>query len=200
MLAELDISAMAIPDFVAGFVYGLTGDNNLTEIEACYQGGTVMEQEIVTGIADIKHGGTDYYIQAGLQFALAATQIPVALNTCEGMGDDLAAIEAWASIFKDPAALAKKLALHYARHKGAIQTDIQSLEADWDADLYFKAGEDLADIATLAIGPIQESLEADAFDCGLDSKKDADFLAGFIYGFTGNDHKEYMEGCFKDTP
>jgi len=30
---------MAAPDFVAGFIYGMTGDNHLTEIEACYNGG-----------------------------------------------------------------------------------------------------------------------------------------------------------------
>ena len=30
------IDAMTVPDFVAGFVYGMTGDNHLTEIEACY--------------------------------------------------------------------------------------------------------------------------------------------------------------------
>lgn len=31
--------AMAVPDWIAGFMYGMTGDNNLTEIEACFQGG-----------------------------------------------------------------------------------------------------------------------------------------------------------------
>ena len=63
---------MAAADFVAGFMYGMTADNNLTEIEACYQGGELMAQEIETGIADIKKGGVDNDIQAGLQFALAA--------------------------------------------------------------------------------------------------------------------------------
>ena len=93
---------MAIPDFVAGFVYGMTGNNNLTEIEACYQGGELVGQEIEQGIADIKLGGTDHDIQAALEFALAATQIPLSLKTCENMGDDIQAIEDWASIFKNP--------------------------------------------------------------------------------------------------
>ena len=30
---------MAAPDFVAGFMYGMTGYNHLEEIEACYTGG-----------------------------------------------------------------------------------------------------------------------------------------------------------------
>jgi len=37
-------------DFVAGFMYGMTGDNHLTEIEACFQGSELMYQEIDTGV------------------------------------------------------------------------------------------------------------------------------------------------------
>jgi len=200
MLANVDITALAIPDFVAGFVYGLTGDNNLLEIEACYAGGEVMETEILAGIADIKIGGTDHDIQAGLQFALAATQIPTALHTCEGMTDDLNAIEKWASIFKDPAALAKKLAFHYARHQAEIKTDISTLTSDWDTQKYFDAGKDLADLATLAIGPISSGLEAPGFECGLTDAMVADLVAGFMYEMPGSSKTitaEYMETCFK---
>ena len=66
MITSLDLTVMAIPDFVAGFIYGMTGDNHLTEIEACFQGPDLMYREIEAGIADIKHGGTDYDIQAAL--------------------------------------------------------------------------------------------------------------------------------------
>ena len=59
-------------DFLAGFVYGMTGDNHLTEIEACYTGGELMAKEIETGIADIKKGGWNNDTQAALNFGLAA--------------------------------------------------------------------------------------------------------------------------------
>jgi len=36
MLANTNGSVTAGADFVAGFMYGMTGDNHLTEIEACY--------------------------------------------------------------------------------------------------------------------------------------------------------------------
>jgi len=71
------------------------------------------------------------------------------------MGDDITAIEAWAQIFTDPARLSATIAKHYAFHKGEINADIATLEADWDATNYFKAGDDLADLMTVAIGPIQ---------------------------------------------
>ena len=83
-----------------------------------------MASEIQTGIADIKKGGTDNDIQAGIQFALAALQIPQALHTCENMDTDIASIEEWASIFKNPAALASKVATHYALHRKQEQSDI----------------------------------------------------------------------------
>ena len=91
-----NISVMGAADFIAGFVYGMTGDNHLTEIEACYAGGELMAQEIETGVADIKKGGWNYDTQAALNFGLVALQIPQALNTCENMDEDIAAIEAWA--------------------------------------------------------------------------------------------------------
>lgn len=37
-------------------------------------------------------------------------------------------------------------------------------------------------------------------DCGLNQTKIADFMSGFIMGFTGNDHKAYFETCMIDTP
>jgi hypothetical protein len=99
--------------------------------------------------------------------------------------------------------LARKLATHYALHKAEITTDIGSLENDWDAGNYFDAGKDLADIATLAIGPIQSELTADPVSCGdftLNTVEVADFLAGFVHGFSGHDHKAEFETCFHDTP
>jgi len=38
------------------------------------------------------------------------------------------------------------------------------------------------------------------FDCTLNAKEEADFLAGFIFGFTGHDQKAYLESCYHDTP
>ena len=64
------VTAMA--DFVAGFVFGMTGDNDLTGIEACFQGGELMYQEVDTGIDRIKMGGWDNDVQAALEFGLVA--------------------------------------------------------------------------------------------------------------------------------
>jgi len=47
--------------------------------------------------------------------------------------------------------------------------------------------------------PIPAVGDAQCADFTLNTVETADFLAGFIKGFTGNDHKAEMETCFKDT-
>jgi len=181
-------------DFVAGFVFGMTADNHLTEIETCFTGGELMYHEIEAGIADIKKGGWNEDVQAALEFGLVALQVPGALKTCKGMTDDLTAIEQWAAIFKNPTELAATVSKHYLFHKSEIKADIAALESDWKAQLEFKAGKDLADLLTLAIGPIEVD------EANLPPVIAVpDFTAGLIEGFTGNDHRAELEGCMTDV-
>ena len=90
-------------------------------------------------------------------------QVPHALKTCESMGDDITAISEWAAIFKNPKELAATVSKHYLIHKKQIKTDVGALEADWGQGLYFRAGVDLADLMTVAIGPIVEDASFLAF-------------------------------------
>ena len=109
------------------------------------------------------------------------------------MDQDISAIESWAQIFTDPAKLSATLAKHYAFHQSEIKTDISTLETDWTAKEYFQAGEDLAALMTVTIGPIENSNSvADA----LKDKDAADFVAGFIYGMTKDNYQTEIESCY----
>ena len=187
---------MGAADFVAGFVFGMTADNHLTEVEQCFTGGELMYHEIEAGIADIKKGGWNEDVQAALEFGLVALQVPGALKTCKGMSADVKAIEQWATIFTNPTELAATVSKHYLFHKTEIKADIATLETDFHAHSMFKAGADLADLLTLAVGPIEVS-EANMPP----ANAVPDFTAGLIFGFTGNDHRSEIDGCMTDiTP
>ena len=54
--SAVEIDALAVPDWIAGFVFGLTGDNHLTEIEKCYTGGKDLVSDAEKALADIKSG------------------------------------------------------------------------------------------------------------------------------------------------
>lgn len=106
------------------------------------------------------------------------------------MDEDIQAIEQWAAIFKSPTELFKTVSKHYLFHKSEIKADIAALETDWQAHSMFKAGTDLADLLTLAIGPIEVD------EANLPPVIAVpDFTSGLIYGFTGNDHRSELEGC-----
>ena len=57
--AENALSVKAAADFAAGFVFGMTADNHLAEIELCFTGGELMFHEVDAGIADIRKGGLE---------------------------------------------------------------------------------------------------------------------------------------------
>ena len=153
-----------------------------------------MYHEIEAGVADIKKGGWGEDVQAALEFGLVALQVPGALKTCKSMTTDIQAIEQWAAIFKNPTELFKTVSKHYLFHKTEIKADITSLETDFHSHLMFKAGADLADLLTLAVGPIEVN------EANLPPVIAVpDFTAGLIFGFTGNDHRSELEGCMTDV-
>lgn len=148
------------------------------------------------GIADLKHGGWDFEIQAILEFGLAALNAPIALKTCEGMGPDIHAIESWATIFKSPAELTATVTKHYALHRKAIKADIATVKSDWAANEFFACGKATADLLTLAVGPIVVPTQTPM--PGMPIKAPYEFGTGFIYEFTKVNNLTAMEVCYND--
>ena len=70
------------------------------------------------------------------------------------MGDDWAAIQAWATIFTEPTKLAETVGKNWLLHKRTIKADITKMETDWTAKSYFDSGIDAAMALTEAVGPI----------------------------------------------
>jgi len=115
------LDAMAVPDFVAGFVFGMTGDNHLTEIEACYQGGTDVVSDVQKAVTKIESGS---YIAGFAEIGLIINEFPSTLTTCKNMDDDIKAIESWATIFTEPEVLAKTLSKNWLLHRRTIKDEL----------------------------------------------------------------------------
>ena len=112
-------------DFVAGFMFGMTDDNQLTEIEACFNGDELNYDLVKDGIAEIRDWSWEedllhFYVVVAQQFGLAALQIPQALSTCKGMDEDIAAIEQWAQIFTNDDQLISTVYKNYKINRGEI--------------------------------------------------------------------------------
>merc|ERR1712166_625215 len=191
------VSTQGLPKFIGGFVWGMTGENHLEEIEACYQGGDMMFHEIEFALSELHKDGWDSEVQAILEFGIVALQIPESLKNCKNMGDDLAAIKEWASIFTNPAELSETIAKHFALHRKQIKADIADDKAHWAAAEYWAAGATTADLATTAIGPIKPHYpEMETAIFGFDVMEVPDFIAGLIYGFTGDNKLDEIDACY----
>ena len=149
---DLGLDLMMLPDLAAGFVYGMVGDNKLTEFEACYSGVAPLEQYLMAALKDVE---AFHLIKAMKQFELFVYNLQTDVAPCENMGDDIQKIEQWAQIFKTPKDLLTNATKHYLLHRGDITTDIASIKTDFGAKSYFKTGKDAADLLTVLVGPIQ---------------------------------------------
>ena len=142
---------MAVPDFIAGMVFGFTGDNDLTEIEACYAGGASTVTDAKTLLQELECGD---YFHAMILGTKLWEEVLASMATCEGMGDDLARIGAWATIFEQPVRLSETAGKNYLLHGRAFKKDIAAEETDWSTGNYFNAGIDTADALVLLLGPV----------------------------------------------
>ena len=182
---------VAVPDFVAGFIYGMTGDNHLTEIEACYQGGEQIVSDSQTAISDFTSGN---FFQGIKDAGTVWNEVGASLTTCEGMGDDIQAIESWATIFTKPTELASTVGKHWLFHGSQIKADFAKEQSDWAAKSYFDAGKDIADALTLAVGPIETTEEAN-----IDLMPEVEFIGGLLYGLIEDNHLDQVQTCLKDA-
>lgn len=159
MYLESPIPGGFINKVLAGFIYGFTKGNHLTEIEACAadveSDAPEVHQEVMKAISDFKAGGWDNDVQAVLELLLVGLQLGQVFKGCKGMQDDIQAIEAWATNFTDIKGLVPTLTKHFLFHKAAVEADIATLKADADAQHWFKTGKDAADIVTILL-PVQE--------------------------------------------
>ena len=142
------------------------------------------------------------------------------------MDEDIAAIKAWAQIFKDPVALAETIGKRWLFHGMAVKADIAKEQVDWHDEHYFDAGDDTAAALVELLGPIESIHYAhahldythgvdhaygyghDSFTHGLDHSYDHDTYTHGLdhaYGYGhdslthGLDHDTYTHGLDHDT-
>ena len=119
--------------------------------------------------------------------------LPDAVKTCEGMDQDIAAIEKWAEIFHHPVQLVELVNKRWLFHGTEIKEAIKQEQEDWAGAQYFNAGNDTAAALVDLLGPINPSQ-----DDGLPPLNAVnDFAAGLIYGLTGHNHLVELQGCLK---
>ena len=92
---------------------------------------------------------------------------------------------------------------NFADNVTAAYAHVKILSDDFDAGNYHGLGQAAAALCKLGL-PLETAEEVGMVgdkDCGdftLNTTIIADYLAGFMHGFTGHDDKAEMEACFAD--
>jgi hypothetical protein len=199
-LAALAASTNAI-DFngsvqlVAGLMDGLIGKNDLPELQQCMQDDQALVNDINTAISDFEQGSVQSII-AGVQEGMKiAGEFPTALADCQNISDDINAVEAYFAQFKDVKATAEKIFKNVLSNFRGIESDISTLESDYDSSNYFQAGEDMAQVFIDTLGPIEQNMKATIPVTVVNAEQ---FLAGFVNGMVGHNDLPYIQECMKD--
>ena len=147
------IDAKAPFEFLGGFLEGMIGDNHLDEVYTCE-----ADAEVILTNADkaFKKLENHDFEGAITYFYEIAGALEITVSDCIDIGDDIQAIKEWSKIFDDKTKLIENITTHMLIHRKQVEDDIHAAKADWSAANYYKAGEDAADLVTIALGPIEQ--------------------------------------------
>ena len=188
-------------DFLAGFIYGFTGNDHKAYFETCFKDNQEFENDICEVAYDFSTKDNQMVLQGVKKVLGDMPELKTFTEGCPDAKADFDTTAAWFKYWKAQGEM-KVYSTAYKNvvsHMDEIKTEAKQISTDYDAKDYYKVAADVSTIAKLAL-PVQ-TLGGVKEDCLalMNTTTAADFLAGFIYGFTGNDHKAYFETCFKDN-
>ena len=150
----------AIPDFTAGLIFGLTGDNHLHEIQHCMKVDQPIIDQAISALDDFKH----LHAISGLKHIGAIFwELPNAFDACSDMDADIAAIEDWSQIFHHPIKLTNTVSGNWLKHGTKIKKDIAKQQKHWKNGDYYEAGDKMADALVELLGPIKPKHSLESF-------------------------------------
>ena len=147
---------VGVPDaeaFLGGLIYGLIEKDDLPEIQKCMKNTDVVAAEVKKIVTEMSAGTLDAIIKGVQDLATLIQQMPEDLSDCENIQGDVTKIEKWAEQFVTPTGLGK-IVENVMANWSSIQTDIATIQTDIQGSKYKDAGEQTADIITLAAGKI----------------------------------------------
>lgn len=84
-------------EFIAGFIQGMVGNNDLPAIKSCMTDEKEVQAEVQKVVEDVQSGDITSYIDAAKTLITLSKEIPSALSDCKSISSDVDNIKQWAS-------------------------------------------------------------------------------------------------------
>ena len=158
-----DLSANAMPDFIAGFIGTMTGHQYQADLEECYishSGDTVLplptlDTAVQTSIGMMRKGTSVGDLIAAPMFLYMIAELPKSLTACGQVPtivqDEVTILESLAG-FLHPVELGKNLTVNYISNKAKIEENAKNVPTFWDSGDYLKSGQSLGTLMTTLLG------------------------------------------------
>ena len=156
--AQPMISAPQVIEFMDGLFFGLTGKEELTEIQKCMTHIPEVADQITAAIADFEKKDLADIIKAIGEVGTIIQNIPTDFEDCQSsaLQGDIQRIEKWGQIFSDPKQLVEVVTMNVLKNYSKILADIGKIPDDFSSGDFKDAGDEIADIMVDAIGPIPQ--------------------------------------------
>jgi len=109
---------------------------------------------------------------------------PTLASCSSGVQDDLKQIADWAQIFTQPAHLLERAGKNWLVYHFQLHHDMKAIANDWNTEDYFHSGVASADFVTKLL------------TAGLPTGAVAEFVAGFLYRFVGDNNLTEVKECW----
>ena len=153
-----------VEQFLAGLVTGLVQEDDFTKIQTCLVDAYGLERQIQTALGDFMKGDLQDILKGVKEMGAILSEVPADLGDCKAMSGDIARIESWAQIFKDPKALVSSVVKNVLTHGPAIAGDISKTVSDiGNADMT-NAGVDVADLLVLTLGKVPAAVDPETLE------------------------------------
>ena len=200
---DFKVNTTIIADYLAGFMNGFTGNDDKSAMEACFMDNQSFETDVCEFVADFRTKD-NRKVMEGLEKVLGdLPELNHFLDSCPAqVQSDKKVVSDWYAYWRGQGEM-KVYQTAYKNLVGnfdQIKTIANGIADKYDAHDYYGAAADASTIAKIALPvPSGELGDVKCADFELSTIIIADYIAGFMHGFTGNDNKAAMEACFQDN-
>ena len=113
---------MSVPNYIAGFLYGLTGDWELATIEDCYSESSDLISIIDKFIYDVRHKNLVGAYRKMKKFRRNLDDVAPA---CKGFKEDLKLMGDWWELWAEPGELIQTAEINMIRNRKDIMRDVE---------------------------------------------------------------------------
>ena len=183
--------------FLGGFMLEILKLEKVPDFMTCGINAVIMAEEVnwIMKYASAKDIGFTTKLIVGFIKDLPDTLI----TPCKsGITEQFEELKEWVEgLTSDLPSLLETIAKNLALHTQTVATIIADIQAKSAADDFMSVGKDVAYLIELATGKVEPAPPTLLQVVDLDLMAVPDFVAGFMYGMTGNNHLDEIESCFK---